>query len=146
MLLESWGEDTVIVFSDHSQFDINENINLSALYGNAVFKQCGGSAFLNRDIEGLEKQAWFERYLTKEEMEESGYADKPVLGIAAKAGFAFSESQYKGNHGYPADYENYSVFYGVRGKSFITGHEQEWLKNHITDVTAIITRELDLDM
>jgi len=96
---------------------------------------------------GLEGQPWFERFLTKNEMEESGYADKQLIGIAAKPGYIFSESsKYKGAHGYPTDYENYNVFYGVKGKSFLPGQEQNWLKNRITDITAIVARELDLDM
>ncbi|MCL2193106.1 MAG: ectonucleotide pyrophosphatase/phosphodiesterase [Treponema sp.] len=150
-LLESWGEDTVIVFSDHSQLDVNESINLHDIYGNAVFEQTGGSAFLSsckpatdKSALSLEEQPWFERYLTEEEMEESGYANKQILGIAAKPGCIFSEKdKYKGAHGYPTDYENYNVFYGVRGKNFTPWHG---LKNHITDVTAIIARELNLDM
>ncbi|MCL2191132.1 MAG: alkaline phosphatase family protein [Treponema sp.] len=145
-LLESWGEGTVIVFSDHSQLDVNESINLHDIYGNAVFEQAGGSAFLHGDkpASGLEEQPWFGRYLTKGEMDESGYADKRVIGMAAKPGYIFSEKdKYKGAHGYPTDYENYDVFYGVRGKNFTPG---KWLKNRITDVTAIIAEELNLDM
>jgi len=150
-LLESSCCDTVIVFSDHSQLDVNETINLNAVYGGAVFEQAGGSAFAANGAEavtaGLEKQSWFGRYLTKDEMEESGYAGKAVFGIAAKPGFVFSESgTYKGNHGYPADYENYDIFYSVRGKNFAPGQEQKWLKKRITDITAIIARELNLDM
>jgi len=146
-LLESWGDDTVIVFSDHSQLDVNESINLNGIYGDAVFEQVGGSAFVDKATKGLEGQPWFERFLTKNEMEESGYADKQLIGIAAKPGYIFSESsKYKGAHGYPTDYENYNVFYGVKGKSFLPGQEQNWLKNRITDVTAIVARELDLDM
>jgi len=146
-LLESWSGGTTIVFSDHSQLDVNESVNLHDIYGNAVFEQVGGSAFVDKATKGLEGQPWFERYLTKEEMEESGYASKPVVGIAAKLGYIFSESdKYKGAHGYPTDYENYNVFYAVKGKSFLPGQEQSWLKNHLTDVTAIIARELNLDM
>jgi predicted AlkP superfamily pyrophosphatase or phosphodiesterase len=154
-LLESWGEGTVIVFSDHSHLDVNENINLDALYGDAVFEQVGGSAFFNRLPDGLEKQPWFNRYLSAEEMEECGYADKAAFGIAAKLGYSFSESnKYKGNHGYPTDYENYNVFYAVKGKNFTHQQgdgteglpEQKRFKKHITDITAIITRELNLDM
>jgi len=147
-LLASWGDDTVIVFSDHSQIDIKENINLQVMYTDYVFEQCGGCAFLNKTIEGLgvsppEEQPWFGRYLTEEEMRESGYSDKQVIGIAAKAGYCFSESNvYKGNHGYPSDYENYNVFYAVRGQR----HEQMRLNNSITDITAIIAKELNLDM
>lgn len=149
-LLEYSGGYTVIVFGDHSQFDIHENINLKALYGDAVFEQTGGSAFFHKNtdgkIEGLENHPWFERPLGKEEMLESGYADKPVFGIAAKAGYCFSESgKYKGNHGYPADYADYNVFYAVRGKGFSPGHGRG-LKKRITDITAIIAGELNLDI
>jgi len=146
-LLENREKDTVIVFSDHAQLDVNESINLYDRYGSAVFEQAGGSAFFTGSIQGLENQPWFGRYLTKEEMEESGYADKKVIGIAAKPGWIFAEGgKYKGAHGYPADYENYNVFYCVRGKNFAPEHEQSWLKNRITDVTAIIAKELCLDM
>ena len=146
-LLESWGDDTVIVFSDHSQLDVNESVNLHDIYGNAVFEQTGGSAFVEESISGLEGHPWFGRYLTGGEMEESGYAGRQLIGIAAKPGYIFSESKkYRGAHGYPTDYENYSVFYGVRGENFRPGSEQQWLKNRITDVTAIIARELNLDM
>jgi hypothetical protein len=44
---------------------------------------------------------------------------------------------------------NYNVFYAVKGKNFNSGQEmpeQNRLKNHITDVTAIIAKELNLDM
>jgi len=147
MLLDSWNGDTVIVFSDHGQFEVNENIDLDTIYGKIVYEQAGGCAFLDKKPEGLEEQPWFERYLSKAEMEESGYADKPVIGIAAKMGYAFvAGKKHKGNHGYPVDYENYNVFYGVKGKNFLPNQEQNWLKNHITDITAIIARELNLDM
>ncbi|MCL2382040.1 MAG: alkaline phosphatase family protein [Treponema sp.] len=146
-LLESAKDYTVIVFSDHSQIDVDENVDLSVLYGDTVFEQCGGCAFLSGEPEGLEREPWFGRYLSKEEMKESGYMYKPVFGIAAKPGYVFSENGgYKGAHGYPADYEGYRVFYGVRGNKFTAGHEHQWLKGHITDVTAIIARELGLDM
>ena len=146
-LLKSASSDTVIVFSDHAQLDVSENINLSAIYGDAVFEQCGGSAFLSKAPEGLEAQPWFSRYLTNEEMNESGYADKPLLGIAANPGYVFSVSgKYKGSHGYPSSYANYNVFYAVRGNRFTPDQDQNWLKQKVTDITAIIARELDLDM
>jgi predicted AlkP superfamily pyrophosphatase or phosphodiesterase len=153
-ILASCPEDqTVIVFSDHSQLDVDETIDLNSLYGNSFFEQAGGSAFAYKVTDDatkdLEKQPWFARYLTKEEMEESGYAGRAVFGIAAKPSYAFSDgAAYKGNHGYPGDYDDYDVFYAVRGKNFTPGHEQEWLKlkKKITDITAIIARELNLDM
>jgi len=150
-LLESSKHDTVIVFSDHAQLDVNENINLYGLYGGIVFEQVGGSAFFNKGAENLteslEEQPWFGRYLTKEEMEESGYAGKAAFGIAAKRGFVFSENgKYRGNHGYPVDYEDYNVFYSVKGKNFAPEQEQKWLKKSVSDITAIIAKELNLDM
>jgi len=150
-LLDCWGEKTVIIFSDHSQFDVRQNINLNELYGDVVYEQAGGCAFLDKNTDlkvfGFIEKPWFERYLTQDEMIESGYADKPVFGIAAKQGYAFSEgNKYKGSHGYPADYENYDIFYCVKGKNFTEEHEHKWLKNHITDITAIIVKELNLDM
>ena len=144
-LLECSGDYTVIVFGDHSQFDISENINLRALYGDAVFEQAGGSAFFREGIGGLEKQPWLGRRLTENEMLESGYARKSVFGIAAKPGYCFSEyGDYKGNHGYPADYPGYNVFYGIRGGNFPP--ERKPLGKRITDITAIIARELGLGM
>jgi predicted AlkP superfamily pyrophosphatase or phosphodiesterase len=150
-LLECWEENTVIIFSDHSQLDVHETINLDEIYGNAVFEQAGGCAFFHKETKGLalkiEKMPWFERFLTKEEMEESGYADKQVIGIAAKPGYAFSESsKYKGSHGYPSDYNDYNVFYCVKGKNFVQHQEQNEHKKHITDITAIIAGELNLNM
>jgi len=150
-LLESSCCDTAVIFSDHSQLDVEESIDLNALYGTAAFEQAGGCAFAGKGAEGLEKgiegQPWFGRYLTKEELEESGYSGRAAFGIAAKPGCTFSESgAYKGNHGYPADYEDYHVFYSVKGKNFLPGHEQKWLKKRVTDITAIIAKELGLDM
>jgi len=146
-LLERWGDDTAIVFSDHSQLDVNENVNLEDVYGDAVFEQAGGCAFVDKSAVNVEGQPWFERWLTAEEMEESGYAEKPVRGLAAKPGYVFSEKgKYRGAHGYPADYDGCNVFYGVRGKNFAPGQKQDWLKNRVTDVTAIVARELNLDM
>jgi len=153
-LLESWGEGgTAIVFSDHSQLDVSESVNLHGLYGSAVFDQAGGSAFVEKAAVGAEAgggaeaQPWFGRYLTDGEMEESGHAGKGLVGMAAKPGYIFSEeSKYKGAHGYPADYEDYSVFYGIRGENYAPGLEQSWLRNRVTDITAVIARELGLDM
>ena len=149
-ILESWGEGgAAIVFSDHAQIDVSETTNLHALYGDAVFEQVGGSAFVDKTVVGksLEAQSWFGRYLTEKEMDESGYAREGLVGIAAKPGCIFSEKdKYKGAHGYPADYDGYKVFYAVRGAGFAPGRAQGWLKNRVTDITAIIANELDLDM
>ena len=153
MILENWGDETVIIFSDHSQLDAAENINLSEIYGDAVFEQAGGCAFFDKTfaqnlsaVKNMEKQPWFGRHLTNEELEESGYSG--ALGAAAKEGYVFTSGKYKykGSHGYPADYKNYNVFYCVKGRNFPPGQNYNWLKNQITDTTAIIAKELNLDM
>ena len=142
-LLDITGEDiTVIVFSDHAHIDVKEVVNLNKIFGKDVFEQCGGSAFFAKKIENLEEYPWFGRNLTENEMIESGYATKVDLGIAAKIGYCFAESgAYKSNHGYPTDYDNYKVFYAIRGKDFVPT-----VKNggNVRDITAIINGELGL--
>jgi predicted AlkP superfamily pyrophosphatase or phosphodiesterase len=159
-LLECAEGCTVIIFGDHSMSNIHENVNLRALYGDAVFEQTGGSAFFRfppavEDAEKPEHQPWFARYLTKTEMQESGYADKlnniEAFGIAAKPGYCFSSySKYTGNHGYPPDYDGCQVFYAVRGGGFLPAQKppelKPALKGCLTDITTIIACELGLEM
>ena len=141
LLLDSWKGD-VLIFSDHSQLQVNENINLNTLYRNENFLQLGGCAFGVRFDISLPEQYWFGRYLTKEEIHESGYSGKYTFGIAAKPGFNFGVKPFHGDHGYPTDYDNYSTFYGINKKINYTNH----LKKNVLDVTAIIAKELNLDM
>ncbi|MCL1986666.1 MAG: alkaline phosphatase family protein [Firmicutes bacterium] len=142
-LLNAWGENPVIIFADHSQLDLVEVINLEKLYPN-TFTQNGGSAFIKnaKNLEGktLESQYWFGRFLTEEEMTESGHSAYFSAGITAKVGYSFGEKPMKGEHGYPPSYENYQIFYNTNKKISQT------LKGNIRDVTAIIANELQLDM
>jgi len=102
-LLESWGDGTVIVFSDHSQLDVDENVDLRETFGDAVYEQAGGCAFVSCSGAGIGERPWFERFLTEAEMEESGFAGKGLTGIAAKPGFVFcEEGGYRGAHSYPS--------------------------------------------
>lgn len=143
LLLKANRKGTVVLFSDHNQFDINETINLKVLY-DAEFLQSGGCAFGNKASLDMVDQYWFGRYLTKEEMEESGYAGKYAFGLAPKPGFTFGEDyNLRGDHGYPTDYPDYRVFYSVSRSDL---HYKNYLKGHIFDVTAIIAKELGLDM
>lgn len=139
-LLRVWKGD-ILIFSDHSQLSVNETINLNVLY-NSNFVQMGGCAFGNNVPLNLENQYFFGRYLTKEEMHESGYAGIFAFGIAAKSGFSFGEKPVKGDHGYPTTYENYNTFYAIN-KEIDYKHK---LKNSVLDVTAIIAKELGIDM
>ncbi|MCL1995301.1 MAG: ectonucleotide pyrophosphatase/phosphodiesterase [Defluviitaleaceae bacterium] len=141
-LLGAW-HGTVLVFSDHSQLPVHENINLCDLY-KEDFLQLGGCAFFQKPLAEISEQHWFGRYLTKEEMSSSGHDSRYDFGIAAKPGFNFSDGEniFKGDHGYPVDYENYNTFYAIN-KEIDYAHK---LKGSVRDVTAIIAKELGLDM
>ncbi|MCL1936253.1 MAG: ectonucleotide pyrophosphatase/phosphodiesterase [Defluviitaleaceae bacterium] len=139
-LIKFWHGD-ILVFSDHSQLQVHENIDLDLLYPNN-FLQMGGCAFGKKISLDMPEQYWFGRYLTKKEIEDSGYYGEFTFGIAAKHGFNFSDKQMKGDHGYPIDYDNYNVFYGIN-KKLDYSHK---LKKDIRDVTAIISKELNLKM
>jgi predicted AlkP superfamily pyrophosphatase or phosphodiesterase len=100
--------------------------------------------------EDLTKQRWFGRFLTDEEMEESGMTRISSFGVAAKPGwcFAYEGEAYKGNHGYPTDYQDYRVFYAVKeplsAQNIVT--PTHGTGGHITDVTKIIVESLHLNM
>jgi hypothetical protein len=84
-------------------------------------------------------------------MEESGINRMSTFGIAAKPGWCFGLEGdiYKGNHGYPTDYQNYQVFYAVKepaSSSQRTGLSAHHEGGHITDVTKIIAESLNLNM
>jgi len=144
-ILEVTGSDaTVLIFSDHGHLNVKENIDLNKIFGKNSFEQCGGSAFaLNIDKgKNLESFPWFGRYLRQEEMQESGYSIKSKFGIGAKVGFSFGTGRHKANHGYPKDYPEYNVFYAIKNPK--TQHKP--IFNDIRNVTAIIAKELNLDM
>ena len=140
-LLDSW-RGNVLVFSDHSQLQVNETINLNALYRNTQFLQQGGCAFGTSFDIGLPDQHWFGRHLTKAEMIESGYSGRYTFGFAAKPGFSFGDKEVQGQHGYPPDYANYQTFYGIdKPLPYL-----DQLRGSVLDVSAIIAKELGLDM
>ena len=140
-LLDSW-QGNVLIFSDHSQLQVNETINLNTLYRNTQFLQLGGSAFGTTFDISLPDQHWFGRHLSKEEMAESGYSGKYTFGFAAKPGFSFGEKEVSGDHGYPTDYANYQTFYGIdKPLPYL-----DKLRGSVLDITAIIAKELGLDM
>ena len=160
----------VIVFSDHYQLDAkkvatpNEVLLQMGLIEkdeedeyrlesrNCFFECCGGSGFFHpgscdkKTVEAvrevLMRQPEAHRLLTREELETCGRGDLP-FGLAAKPGWfynAFYREDEQANHGYPADYENYSVFYMVKGRSgHLTG-------GTLLDVTALAAKLLQLDM
>lgn len=140
-ILDVAGARTVLICSDHSHLDVDRTINLSKFFAAELYEQCGGSAFFRKAIKDIESHPWFGRFLTQEEMEESGYKNLTYYGIAAKKGFSFRSSSYMSDHGYPTDYEDFAVFYAVRGGNFEPGGSKSSAKD-IRDVTAIILKEL----
>jgi hypothetical protein len=93
---------------------------------------CGGSAFFHpgkflRDDEGraamtvirrrLEETPGFGRWLDGGEMNECGRGELP-FGFCLRPGYACEEYDHgeKAQHGYPAGYGGYRVFYAVRGR------------------------------
>jgi predicted AlkP superfamily pyrophosphatase or phosphodiesterase len=138
---EAVGEETaVMLFSDHAQINVHTVVTPNDLLvvtgllqkdrrdyrpGNAFFECAGGSAFLHgkdlasqtvhhiRDL--VLRTEGFYRFLTESEMRECGHADLP-FGFCAKRGYCYENypKTIKSQHGYPPDYDQYSVFYLVR--------------------------------
>jgi len=142
-LLDAAGDATVLVFSDHGHLDVAKVIDLTQLFNDALLEQCGGSAFLTRPVDGIENSPWFGRFLTAQELDESGFAARgAALGIAAKPGYTFGTGSQRSDHGYPADYEDYQVFYALRGNA----RPLEPVYGDVRDITAVIANELGLTM
>jgi len=142
-ILAAAKDSTVIAFSDHGHLNVSENINLHDICGSALYEQVGGSAFFAAPVENIESQPWFGRFLTEHEMDVSGYKGRAAFGIGAKPGYSFGKKQYKGNHGYPRDYDEYRVFIAVKNsKKGVDNLPFDDIRN----VTALIDRELDLGM
>ncbi len=154
-LLEAAGDEyTVIIFSDHSQLDVSHvMLPNEGLGENGGFVECcGGSAFFHPgsgDVEAvrekLAQEEGFNRFLTREEMAVCGRAELP-FGMAAKPGFVYEafHSGEKANHGYPADYEDYSVFYLAKGPKFKSG--LRLTGGSLLDITPLARKILELNM
>jgi hypothetical protein len=137
----------VIVFSDHAQIGVHTVVapndllvRLGLLQKNGgsyqpggVFFECaGGSAFLHgtggqetigqesieQIREAVSRDVSFKRFLTDDEMRECGHTGLP-FGFCAKRGYCYENypKKIKSQHGYPADYERYAVFYLARWKN-----------------------------
>jgi predicted AlkP superfamily pyrophosphatase or phosphodiesterase len=150
-LLEAAGDETaVILFSDHAQLPVEKTIlpndvlvdmgllgrdeagGYQAGAKGCFIECCGGSAFLHSGSLGKEEtrvirqrlaeNSGFNRWLTDEEMRVCGRGNLSV-GFCALPGYQYEafDSGEKGQHGYPADYENYKVFYAARGASIRRG-------------------------
>jgi len=139
-ILKAADTQPVILFSDHGHFDVDSVVDLSHM--EELYEQCGGSAFFVKQPKDIEKEPWFERFLTQEEIYTSGYSKFAATGIAAKQGYCFAKGNYKANHGYPTDYPNYNVFYAISNAR----QTHKPLYNDVRDITVIIDKELNLGL
>ena len=140
-ILQAAGERTVLICADHSHLDVEYTVDLNKIFGEKLYEQCGGCAFFKNKMSGIEEYPWFGRLLTQEEMAVSGYSELASIGVAAKIGYAFGTAAYKSHHGYPTDYENYNVFYAIRGA------KTDMIAKYgdIRDIAPIILKELGID-
>ncbi len=164
---------SIILFSDHSQLpsqtsilpnkllhesqllDIdNDGLYIQNSGKNCFFECCGGSTFFHpgtlthQEILDIKEKSsavsGFSRFLTSQEMHVCGRSHLP-FGMAALPGFAFHayEDPDMANHGYPADYDNYNVFY----MSCTDGHSaQETSGGSLLDIAPLAAKVLSLDM
>ena len=171
-LLDAAGEDEdIILFSDHSQINVHTVLDPNRLLvdmdllrqgadgyiceeGVCFFECCGGSAFFHAgslppgrvdEIRLLVGQGeGFRRFLTADEMDESGM-DRAAFGFCALAGYCYESyaPEKKANHGYPLDIPDYRVFYMVRGCGLHPGSITQG--GSLLDIAPLAARRLGLD-
>jgi len=172
VLLNAAGDDDIILFSDHSQVNIHAVIdpNLELVKRNLLrqteggylpgenscfFELCGGSAFfhagsLNTDEVDrmrlfIKSSEGFCRFLTPGEMNESGMINA-AFGFCANAGYCYEifGTEKKGNHGYPLDMNDYSVFYMVRGCGLKAGSVTQG--GSLLDIAPLAVKHLGISL
>ena len=143
VLLEAAGDRDVLILSDHSQLNVHTAFEPNELFverglmsrekdawipgaEGCFFECCGGTAFFHAGglaesqidelREAIERNSGFRRYLTDSEKHDSGYGGA-AFGFCAKEGYSFLAfgPGHKAEHGYPADMQDYNVFYLARG-------------------------------
>ena len=144
---------SLIFFSDHGGRPVNRTIDPNECLADmgvkipgktkekdweAWFRPCGGSAilYLNtqdaklkaailKQVEQLveENAGGFGRFLSREEMERSGFGAEAFLGIEAAPGTEFKNngSHFLANHGYGVGGMDYKVFYFAMGSGIAKG-------------------------
>jgi hypothetical protein len=94
----------------------------------------------------VERSKGFNRFLTKDELYESGYETVP-FGFCAKVGYSFSpapsQKNEKANHGYTLDMPDYSVFYAVKGLGMRRGRTVKG--GSLLDIASLVARRLGLE-
>ena len=156
------GETEVIAFSDHGCKAVhtepapNDLLKDMGLFGeDCFFECCGGSVFLHAGAlpepkllavrEKAEDLEGFSRFLTDDEMSESGRKGLP-FGFGFLPGYSAEPlpTGHKGNHGYPLDVPDYNVFYAIRGRGFSPGAARTG--GSLLDIAPIAASLLGVDM
>ena len=171
ILLDAVDDDSdVIILSDHSQRNVHTVIDANELLvsmellekgedeylrgdQDCFFECCGGTAFFHAGALNIEQidevrekvmqYGGFRRFLTADEMHDSGY-DLTAFGIAAEDGFAYFSLKppHEADHGYPADMPDYNVFYMVRGCGLEAGSVRHG--GSLLDITHLVSQRLGL--
>jgi len=173
ILLEAAGNSRdIIVFSDHSQINVHTVLTPNSILtdmgllhrsgdsyipgeSGCYIECCGGSAFFHEGklsshrvdelCDNIRQSDGFRRFLTREEMRESGREDAK-FGFCAKAGYCYESysSKEKANHGYPLDMPDYTVFYMVRGSGFDPGTAVQG--GSLLDIAPLVAKRLGLNL
>lgn len=155
-------ETAFLFFSDHGCLPVREVVEPNrwlAARGfigggryDAFFHNAGGTAFLkicNKSLarpitEQLSSLLGFPgvgRFLTPQEMEESGMAGEYVCGIEAAEGYAFGKPE-RGQHGFALGHEGYRPFYLAEGSNLPQGRVETG--GCITDICPLAADLLGL--
>jgi hypothetical protein len=156
MLLDAAGGRDIILFSDHSQLNVHTVIDPNLmLEGDCFVECCGGSAFFHPGrldsvrIDGIKakigRSDGFRRYLTAEEIAESGI-EGAAFGFCAQKGYCYEDFVEKkaANHGYPLDMPDYKVFYMVRGCGLGAGEQAKG--GSLLDIAPLVAKRLGLEL
>jgi len=173
ILLDAAGHDRdVLILSDHGQQNVHTSIEPNGILVEAgllrrqddvympgeygCFIECGGgSAFFRagklpeQDTEKLraviEISEGFRRFLTDEEMQDSGHEDA-AFGFCAKPGYCYEPiiSGKKAEHGYPLDTPDYKVFYMAKGFGLPPGSVTHGAS--LLDIAPLVAKRLGLNM
>ncbi|MDR1664508.1 MAG: ectonucleotide pyrophosphatase/phosphodiesterase [Clostridiales bacterium] len=145
LLAAAGEDEDVLLFSDHGQINVHTVLTPNEMLvdrgllrkeagpagymageSGCFMECCAGSAFfhpgkLSKDKteeirEAVSQSEGFRRFLTEDELCVSGM-EHAAFGFCAGEGYCYEAraSGYRGNHGYPLDMPDYSVFYMTRG-------------------------------
>ncbi|MGL5977829.1 MAG: alkaline phosphatase family protein [Erysipelotrichaceae bacterium] len=154
------GNYQIVVLSDHAQvdatsfWDVNQEVVELGLSDKLWFHQTSGSAFaytmgataqeLALVKAKLEAHPKFRRFLSEEEMQQSGFAVDCAFGLCASAGceLVHADHRHTGIHGLPLDVADYRVYYLVVSPKVKTNITLQG--GSLLDLTPLFVHLLDI--